>query len=401
MLVTIVESGLLVAGIIVCIPSLVLLVEILAGALPTLKTMTVKAHEVRLAILIPAHNECSGIGPTVRQLLAHTRPTDRVIVVADNCTDQTAAIAAAAGASVIVRDDPLRRGKGYALDFGVRHLRSDPPDVVVIIDADCVIDPKCLDHLAQLCVQTGRPTQALYLMNPPAHASPRLQIAALAWVMKNYARPLGLLALGLPCHLMGSGMAFTWQCISRASLATGHIVEDMKLGLDMARAGTAPIFCPHAIVTSTFPTSESGVEKQRTRWEHGHLSVIQQETRSLLSQAISRGRGDLLALTLDLSVPPLALLVLIILGLGIATLVLGLAAGAWTPFWVSLFAGATLTVAVFMCWWRFGREIVSMSRLASAAAYLIWKLPLYCRFAVARQVSWIRSDRPGKSDDPR
>lgn len=400
MLVTIVASSILLAGIIVCIPALVLLVEVLAGALLNLKTTAAKTHEVRLAILVPAHNESAGIEATVRHLLAHIQTADRLVVIADNCTDQTAALAVAAGASAIVRDDPLRCGKGYALDFGIRHLRSDPPDVVIIIDADCVIDSKCLDYLAQLCVRTGRPTQALYLMNAPAHASPRLQIAALAWIMKNYARPLGLLALGMPCHLMGSGMAFTWQCISRASLATGHIVEDMKLGLDMARAGIPPIFCPQAIVTSAFPTSESGMEKQRTRWEHGHLSVILKETPGLISQAIRRGRADLLALTLDLSVPPIALLVLMNLGAGIAALALALAANSWVPFWVSLFAGATLTLAVLVCWWRFGRKIVSMSRLASAAAYLIWKLPLYCRFALARQVSWIRSDRQEKSDGP-
>lgn len=60
-------------------------------------------------------------------------------MVADNCTDDTARLASAAGAEVIERHDALLRGKGYALDFGVRHLAQQPPDVVIVVDADCQV----------------------------------------------------------------------------------------------------------------------------------------------------------------------------------------------------------------------------------------------------------------------
>ncbi len=79
-----------------------------------------------VAILMPAHNESRLIAETIRSVAPQLRSGDRLIVVADNCSDNTAAIAAAEGAEVVVRTDSLRRGKGYALDRGVRHLDPIP-----------------------------------------------------------------------------------------------------------------------------------------------------------------------------------------------------------------------------------------------------------------------------------
>ena len=91
----------------------------------------------RLAVLVPAHDEGAVLLQTIADIQMQLRPGDRLLVVADNCADDTAGIARAAGAEVVERHDPDKRGKGYALDFGIRHLALDPPEVVIIIDADC------------------------------------------------------------------------------------------------------------------------------------------------------------------------------------------------------------------------------------------------------------------------
>ena len=75
---------------------------------------------------------------------------DRLIVVADNCSDDTRQIATDAGAEVISRDDAERRGKGFAMDFGVRHLTVDPPEVVIFVDADCLPDADSMSRIATL-----------------------------------------------------------------------------------------------------------------------------------------------------------------------------------------------------------------------------------------------------------
>ena len=80
----------------------------------------------RVAVLLPAHNESTGILPTLADIMVQIRAGDRLLVVADNCTDDTAAVAAAAGAEVVDRNEPERKGKGYALAWGLRHLGTDP-----------------------------------------------------------------------------------------------------------------------------------------------------------------------------------------------------------------------------------------------------------------------------------
>src|SRR5262249_48039154 len=155
-------------------------------------------------VLVPAHDESQSILPTLADIKAQLGSADRLIVVADNCSDDTAAIAAAAGAEVVARNEPTRIGKGYALDFGLRHLARDPRDVVIMIDADCRLADGALATLASACATTRRPVQALYLMHAGDGAQRNSAVAEFAWRIKNWVRPLGLRALALPCQLMGT-----------------------------------------------------------------------------------------------------------------------------------------------------------------------------------------------------
>jgi len=342
---------------------------------------------------MPAHDEALVIQTTLRTLLPQLGPRDRLIVVADNCSDDTANVARKEGAEVIVRTDTTRRGKGYALDFGVRHLEADPPDIALIVDADCEVTPGALGTLARTCSSTGRPVQALYLMRAPSNAGLKTRIAEFAWVLRNQVRPLGMHRIGLPCQLMGSGMAFPWDCLRNSALATGHIVEDMKLGIDLARAGHAALFCPEALVISRFPDSASALQSQRTRWEHGHLSVIFSDAPRLLLESLLHGRLSLLSLALDLCVPPLALLALQLLVIWLAALALHAASEVTLPLMLATLSVGLFGLAVIIAWGCFGRHVVSLTSLALAPVYLLWKIPLYGRFLVSRQIDWVRSRR--------
>lgn len=375
------------------VPVLVLAVQV-AVAWPRLRPAAPPAsRRPRLAVLIPAHNEAGGIVSTLSDLQAQMVDGDRIVVIADNCSDATAAVARQAGAEVIERTSTTERGKSYALDFGVRHLRADAPEVVLIVDADCHVHEGAIDRIARLSLATGRPVQACYLMHAPAGSGLMKKIAEFAWLVKNLVRPLGFWRLGLPCPLMGSGMAFPWSAISQTELASGHIVEDVKLGMDLARAGTPPLYCPEARVSSTFPTSAAGTASQRTRWEHGHLGMIVAEGPALLLAALRRRQLGLFALALDLCVPPVALLCLLMLVLTALAGALALAVGVAGPLLLALAALGLLGLAIIGAWWRFSRHILSASDLAMAFLYIFWKIPVYLRFAVKRQVEWVRSQR--------
>lgn len=344
---------------------------------------------LKVAILMPAHNEALVIQQPIESILSQLKEEDRLIVIADNCTDDTASIARSLGASVIERSDEVNRGKGYALDFGLNHLQSNPPDILVIVDADCIVQAESIDLLAQECFQQQHPIQALYLMESQPNPSLKARIAQFAWIVKNKVRPMGFNALGLPCQLMGTGMAFLWEHINQANLASGHIVEDMKLGTDLAAMNKAPKFFPQAIVTSVFPPSDAATNTQRARWEHGHLSVILNESPKLIFGAIKRFDLQMLGMALDLLVPPLAMLTLLC-GL---VFVFSMLLDEQLIKIISTSLMASLFLAVFLAWLMFGRHVISFKQLCYAPIYALIKIPLYIKFFLNRQVEWVRSKR--------
>lgn len=350
-------------------------------------------HRPSIAILIPAHNESVNILPTLENVAKQLRAGDRLLVVADNCTDDTAMQARSAGAEVIERHDSQYKGKGYALDYGVHHLEYAPPEVLIIIDADCIVHGDTLEVLSKECMANQHPVQAMYLMHSPPGAGLKTKVAEFAWAVKNLARPLAYHKLGLPCQLMGTGMAFPWALIQSAELASGHIVEDLKLGLDFAAAGSPPLLSPTSLVTSVFPANAEGVQSQRTRWEHGHLGMILSDGPKYLLQSLRERNIHLLALVLDMAVPPLALLTLLVsllAGLGLVAIWLTSALYPWLFAVINLLL---LAVAVLLAWLFYGRHILSFRHLAFAPLYALAKVPLYLKFLFKRQVDWVRSKR--------
>jgi hypothetical protein len=196
---------------------------------------------------------------------------------------------------------------------------------------------------------------------------------------------------------MGTGMAFPWSLIASVSLASGHIVEDMQLGLDLAVRGTPPRFCHAARVTSVFPESDEGAFAQRTRWEHGHLGMIAARGLPLLVRGLVRGRPALVAMALDLCVPPLASLVLLlVLATGCAAALLA-AGGSAISLAVSLLSLVLMTAGIMLAWHRVAREIVSLGELLSVPGYVFAKLPIYIKLFTARQMEWVRTRRDGST----
>jgi cellulose synthase/poly-beta-1,6-N-acetylglucosamine synthase-like glycosyltransferase len=348
-----------------------------------------------VAILIPAHNEELTLADTLGTIRPQMREGDRLIVIADNCTDATAGIARSLGAEVIERQDAHRRGKGFAMDFGLRHLANDPPAVVVFTDADCQLGPGAIDELARQVAETGRPAQALYLMEPPPGGQLRDAVSACAFLLKNHVRPSGLQRLGLHCPLFGTGMAFPYRILQQVPLADGNIVEDLQLGLNLIRAGIAPGFCPSARVTGRLPAEGPAAMIQRRRWEHGHVRTIFAQVPRMLGDAIRHRSVVGLAAALDLSVPPLSLLAFAV---AVGLVLLGAAAvlGAWKAPFVLLAVAAGLTLACLLAsYLKFGRTTLRPRALLGIPGYVAWKAPMYIAMLVRPERQWVQTPRAG------
>lgn len=371
-----------------------LLLEVMAASLsPKSLPNFSRSRQGSLTVLMPAHNEESIIAATLTNLAQQLDSLQQVVVVADNCSDRTAEVAASLGARVVERHDPARAGKGYALDFGLKTLQTDPPDVVIMIDADCEVAANGIETLKQQVLATGRPVQAVYLMDSPAQRNLKAQLSAFAFKLKNWVRPLGLQRIGGPCLLTGTGMAFPWAALSSLNLANGHLAEDMKLGIDLAVAGYTPYLCTETQVFGQLPETSSASTRQRTRWEHGHLQILQEYVPRLWVEAIKQRRWDLGLLAWDLAIPPLSLLVLV--GMVLAGLGATLAelSAIWLPFGVTVDAGIYLFFAILIAWYRFGRSDLPPQVFLMLPLYLLWKIPLYLRFLINPENQWVRTER--------
>lgn len=367
--------------------------EVVVG-LGRMRTRPADGAPSSAVIVVPAHDEATVIGATLRSLMEAFGDRMRVLVVADNCSDETADEARKAGADVIERRDPERPGKGHALAFAAEHLAADPSQVLVVLDADCSTDAASLRALVDAAAQSNRPCQAVNLLRADLQASPLLQLSTFAFMLKNLVRQRGLQRLAGRVHLTGTGMAMPFAMFRASAQVRSSIVEDLALGLELAGSGRPPRLVPDACVWSS-GSGERGTLIQRHRWEGGFVATALRHGPKAFARALVRAdlRGMLAAL--DLMVPPLALFAILNLAVLAVASLLSLASGAsWWPVQAQLVLLALAVFAVFLAWVREGRHFVSLGVLARVPLYVLWKLPLY--LGLARRGApreWLRTGR--------
>jgi cellulose synthase/poly-beta-1,6-N-acetylglucosamine synthase-like glycosyltransferase len=379
-----------VLAIAVAVPCAVLLVECLAALLPRRRSGPI-AGAPRTVVLVPAHDEQDCLPEALRSLESEIGPGDRIVVVAHNCSDGTADVARAAGVQVVEARDAGTGGKPDALKAGLRALDSDPPDVVVIVDADCRVAPGAIRALAQAAHAHGGPVQGDYRFG--GHADSNSSISSLALLVKNVVRPSGLMRLGLPCLLNGAGSAYPFEQLRHAPHGEGSIAEDYQLAIDLALRGHFTRFVPEARVESVLPERRDSALRQRRRWEHGHLALVLRTAPGLILRGLVSGRLGIVTLGLDLLVPPLAFLVLAwALSAGVALAAAALA-GERAAAWIALFAGAGMGTAVLAGIARFAGLRTAWGILVLVPRYVLWKIPLYLGFARRRETRWRKTER--------
>ncbi|MFT7558364.1 MAG: cellulose synthase/poly-beta-1,6-N-acetylglucosamine synthase-like glycosyltransferase [Flavobacteriales bacterium] len=380
------------------VPTLMFCIECLLGLYyhdrkNTLQTFTRKTSDIRSAIIVPAHNEEDVINDTLTLLSEQLTDKDTVYVVADNCSDNTIELCKAYDVNVLERNDDKNRGKGFALDFGLQHIQNSTQEVIIILDADCLLGEDALAHLKEACIHYNLPIQAKYLIQHRELTSFTKKISEFAVLVKNSIRLNGMRILNLGVPLCGTGMAFPWDQIKHSQLASSEIVEDMKLGVDLAIAGAPPLYFPQATVTSYFPTSEESLKSQRERWEHGHLGIIQSMWRPLLGQSIIQKRLALLGVLIDITIPPLAVLILMQGFAFVVSLILALVFSSLSyAILPTMFLGV-ITCVVLIVWHAEGRHILTGKDLILLPSYIFSKLNIYKKFIKGRQKSWVKTDR--------
>ena len=390
---------LLVGGIII-IPCFVFFLECFAAFISGKQDLelTDNIDRPKTTVLIPAHNEAEQIKEVLEVLQQQITARDEVIVIADNCHDNTANLARSTGVTVLERENLSDRGKGYALDYAIEHIKDNPPEVLVILDGDCIIKADTIKNITCKAIATGRPVQSTYLMEQPENPSLNDNVSMFSIKIKNLVRLLGLNQLGWHCLLTGSGMAFPWSLIEGVSLAGSKTTDDMQLTVDLALAGSTPIFCKNAFVVGRL-MKDKAATSQRSRWEHGHLEMILIEVPRLLNAFIKTGNLAALRLALDISIPPLSLLVMTWIICMVITWLPVITVGmSVIPAILVSIAGVFLMTGVLLAWIRFGRTDISLKNLMAIPFYILGKIPIYLKFIVKPQSRWLKTERDLPND---
>ncbi len=381
-----------------CLPGAAYLLTLTLAAMLPARSRASRAparETVRIALVVPAHDEASDIGATLANLRDATAGTRRcdIVVIADNCGDDTAAIAAAAGATVLERHDPARRGKGHALEYAFARLPQY--DWFLVIDADSRFDAASLQAMRDAMARGADALQCRYLgADAPGCGRAHAALAQVAWFGWNLVRPRGRARLGLSCGLLGNGFALSRATLERVPYASASIVEDADYHARLVRAGVRVDWVDAATVRAPAAPTRQAAAVQRARWTGGRLALLRTQWRPCL-RAVVAGRWRLADPLCDLLLPPITWFALAAAALAAWPDARVSAAG------VAMIAILALHVAVAM---RAGRATRRhWLALLRVPLHLLWSLavlPRALRFA-RHSAAWIRTPRgPHAGDAP-
>ena len=382
-------------GVILALAALYLLVPAVAALFYRRREPQVTG-DTHVVVLIPAHDEEGSIAQSVRAFEAQTYPAERfeVVVVADNCTDDTARLARAAGAEVLVRDEPDVRGKGQALRWAIERLlaREAPPAAVVVVDADSTADPHLLAGLVGRLEDGAEVVQGESLL--VGDGSPEQALRAAAFLLVNRTKPSGRSVLGLAAGLQGNGMLFSGRVLTDHPWSAFSSTEDIEYGLALRGAGVSPVFARGAIVWSPVAPRGRAAETQQLRWEGGKLHLARTLSPRLLAQGFRERRPALLEAAVELAVPPLGYLAAAagsVTAVGAALSWLdGLAAWAVTPAALAL---AAIPAYVLVGLIAADAPSSAYRALVHAPWFVVRKALRAHRLLRFRADSWVRTER--------
>jgi cellulose synthase/poly-beta-1,6-N-acetylglucosamine synthase-like glycosyltransferase len=343
------------------------------------------AHTPEVAIIVPAHNEEILVTRTVASLRASAGASGWIIVVAHNCSDGTAARAEAAGAEVLVYNDPAASGKGFALRHGFEHALAKGAEAVMVVDADSVVSANTVDAIRSAIASGARVAQCRYEMESTTTKS-STRLAALAFRGFNVIRPRGRSRLGLSAGILGNGFAIVRSVLHYIPYEAFSVVEDLEYHLHLVMAGERVVYVDEAVISADFPESSAGESVQRSRWEGGRMRTA----RTLflpLTAKIMAGRVRLLEPLCDLTGLPLAL--------GVFALLVAVCLPIpWIRWYAALSLGVVLAHVLTAAW--AGPDFLGTLRLLLMAPFYILRklsmIPGILRGSSAK-AAWVRTER--------
>ena len=382
--------------VIVAVPVGYLLVLAVASAFPSRATEVSRRPTHRFIIAIPAHNEASVIAATVSRLGALDFPSDlyQVHVVADHCSDGTAALARESGAIAHERDDGPRTGKGAALSWLFARVLSDHTcDALVIFDGDTRVAPDFLRLMDVRLAAGARVIQGQHVISNPG----RGWFPALTWAMflvDNRFSNLGRTKLGLSAKNMGDSICFRADVLRQIGWGEG-LTEDYQLRQRLLLEGIKIAYEPAAIGRGEGAVSWDQAQAQRARWLRGTRDASEQFGRRLLRLGVQRRDPALLDGALQAYFPSYSTLSVIAAFFLVAQLLANEVGATITPSVILGWAAVTATLFVYPLLGLVLERapLKAYPIILSGPVYIVWRTWLAVRSRQpGRVVAWVRTD---------
>ncbi len=317
------------------------------------------------AIVVPAHNEENTLARTLESCFALDYPRELfdVFVIADNCCDRTAMVAAEFQTTCLERTDCEKLGKGHALEWAFERILPRGHDAVIVLDADCILEPGALTVFARYLEQGEQVLQAKVVASNPDESATSLALAV-ANLLENdqFYEPKD--RLGWAVFLRGTGMVFTREVFQTHPFRARSRVEDKEYTLRLLRSGMTIRFISEVRVWSAFPVDHDQLKAQRERWTAGTFHFGKRLSVRLIAHGFLRRRYRMAdaGWTLLVDIRPLIFIQLML------TIVLALACWLAAPGIASnlLLGGVALAVGLHASYWAVGalRLGVTTRRLA-------------------------------------
>ena len=388
------------------LPFVLFLLILTVAALGWRRPKSLELHGAKapdFVIVIPAHNEESSIVATIRNLKQIDYPLPgktTILVIADNCTDNTESLAKKEGVTVWARADDVKRAKGYALEYAFDRLEKENAiawDAAVVIDADTLVEPSLLRCFAWHLGRGGAWMQAYYSVSNP-DTSWRTRLLTLAFALFNGVWLLGCDRLGLSVALRGNGMCFARKALRAHPWQAYGLAEDLEFSWWLRIWGQRVRFVAESAVYGEMASSlQQGAMSQRQRWESGRRQLGALFISPLLK---SKCIGPLhkLAYLIDLYMPAMAKLALWLAGACVALMATYLTSGPDDPLVLGglcLLIGMALTLVLYVSsplvvWHLALRYLLAIFYFP---LYVLWKIILFFH---KKPTKWVRTPRAGE-----
>ncbi len=359
------------------------------------RQMPRSSPETRFCILIPAHDEELLLPRLLKSLKKQDYPPELLdmLVIADNCSDKTPQVAYAFNAIVLERNDNERIGKGFAIKFALDNIDLNQYDVIFIIDADSILQSDALTNLDQ-AVRNGNKIMQCYngVANPDDSWFTRLM---------NVSRTIGneifepaKEKLHLSSHLMGNGMCFHKDIISKYGWSAFSVGEDWEYYANLIKDGERIAFAKNVRVFHQESSSLRQATPQRVRWSSGRFQIARKYGFGLLYRGFSEKSFTKISASFPLIFPNPSLgMNITVIGLILCLLLPTMTGKNVLVLW---FCSLTLVhFFIFIAGIMYTKKRLKNSlSLFFAAPFLIWKLGIDIFSALGMgKKKWIRTER--------